>query len=209
MSLPFSSTEQETLLVQEDGRYLRFCYDSIMNYHGGAMPAGVALAFRMFMGLTAHYQDLCGEVPERRSVSFYTGLGWNGQGIIDTAEAVYRVRSRGCLHTDIRACQEKAAPAAPGGGKYYYSGTIGDMSWEASVREGIIGGDFFAISRKIHMLHDDGSKPSSREIKELMDVRKATEQQLLKLRPDELFRFNIAASEDAVSMRSAPTGFFL
>ena len=63
-----SLTEQDTLAVRDDGRLLVISYDSIMNYHGGAMPAGVALAFRMFTGLTARYYTLFGDVPERKRV---------------------------------------------------------------------------------------------------------------------------------------------
>ena len=186
-----SLTEKEALAVRENGRLLHIGYDSIMNYHGGAMPAGVALAFRMFSGLTERFQALYGDVPERSQVSFYTGLGENGQGIIDTAEALYRVKSRERLNTDILAGQDKDAPDAPGGGKYFFSGIMGAMSWEASLRDGIIDREFYVRSLKMHRLLDEGREPTARDTRELMDVRKAAEQRILKKSPAELFLFKI------------------
>ena len=43
-----TSPEDVLLTVMEGPRVLSFSYTGIMNYHGGAMPAGVALAFRLF-----------------------------------------------------------------------------------------------------------------------------------------------------------------
>lgn len=193
MSQYSSLTKTEALFVKENGRLLKIYYESIMNYHGGAMPAGVALAFRLFSGLTERYQAIVDGFPERDSVYFYTGLGENGQGIIDTAEALYRVRSRRHLGVDINACTGKDAPDAPGGGKYYFSGKLGNMSWEAAVRNGIIGEDFFSLSKKMHMLQDQGKLPMKEEISQLMETRKRTEQQILKLTPDELFLITASA----------------
>ena len=193
MSQHSSLTETEVLFVKDNGRLLKINYESIMNYHGGAMPAGVALAFRLFSGLTERYQAIFDGIPERDGVYFYTGLGENGQGIIDTAEALYRVRSRRHIGMDLNACKGKDAPDAPGGGKYYFSGKLGDMSWEAAVRTGIIEEDFFLLSKKMHMLRDQGKLPMKEEISQLMEARKRAEQQILKLTPDELFLITVSA----------------
>ena len=74
MSQYSSLTKTEALFVKENGRLLKIYYESIMNYHGGAMPAGVALAFRLFSGLTERYQAIFDGFPERDSVYFYTGV---------------------------------------------------------------------------------------------------------------------------------------
>jgi len=52
---------------------------------------------------------------------------------------------------------------------------------------------FFYVSQKIHLLYDAGKAPSEKDQKELMDIRKKTEQQLLGSTPDDLFLFNISA----------------
>ena len=67
------------------------------------------------------------------------------------------------------------------------------MSWEAAVRNGIIGEDFFSLSKKMHMLQDQGKLPMKEEISQLMETRKRTEQQILKLTPDELFLITASA----------------
>ena len=87
-----SGSVEKRLTVVEDHRVLSFSYAEIMNYHGGAMPAGVALAFRLFEHLFSVYEARFHTPPRRGEASFFSGLGENGQGILDTADILLRFR---------------------------------------------------------------------------------------------------------------------
>ena len=184
-------SSSETIQVLEQDRLLTFSYESIMNFHGGAMPAGVALAFRMFQYLTAACKERSGELPLRGNVTFFSGLGNNGQGILDTADCLYRIRRSGGLRMEMPEFESLKAPEAPGGGKYLFSGSFGAMSWQAAVRPGFIPQDFFDASKKAHLLRRQGKSLSDLQMEELLFLRRQTEKAILSRTPEELFTFTI------------------
>ena len=176
-----SDSTEKRLTVMEDHRMLSFSYAEIMNYHGGAMPAGVALAFRLFEHLFSVYEARFHTPPRRGEASFFSGLGQNGQGILDTADILLRVRKYHALLNDPVIPAASPAPEAPGGGSYYFSGTLGKMSWGASLQEGLISPAFFNASREMHRKRRENLPITPREIQALQRLRTETEQALLSL----------------------------
>ena len=165
----------------EDQRLLSFSYSEIMNFHGGAMPAGVALAFRLFEHLFSVYEARFHTPPRRGEASFYSGLGENGQGILDTADILFRVRKYQTLLKEPVIPASSPAPEAPGGGSYYFSGTLGKMSWAASLQEGMISPAFFNASREMHRKKRENLPVTPQEIRNLQRLRTETEQALMSL----------------------------
>lgn len=49
------------------------------------------------------------------------------------------------------------------------------------------------LSKKMHMLRDQGKLPIAEEISELMEVRRRTEKEILKLSLDKLFQITSSA----------------
>ena len=176
-----SGSVEKYLTVIEDHRVLSFSYAEIMNYHGGAMPAGVALAFRLFEHLFSVYEARFHTPPRRGEASFFSGLGENGQGILDTADILLRVRKYHALLNDPVIPAATPAPEAPGGGSYYFSGTLGKMTWAASLQEGLISPAFFNASREMHRKRRENLPITPQEIQALQRLRTETEQALLSL----------------------------
>ncbi len=194
MMCPASSSEnkvEKKLIVLEEHRCLQFSYQDIMNYHGGAMPAGVALACQLFCYLFDRFGELYDRPPRRGEASFYTGLGENGQGIIDTADILLRIRKHNALRYDPADCASVAAPDAPGGGKYYFYGTLGRMHWSAVLKDGLLEEGYLAASRTMHEKQRQGAFISDQEKSDLLTYRQKTEEAILSLTPEQLFHFTI------------------
>ena len=186
-----TSPEDVLLTVMEGPRVLSFSYTGIMNYHGGAMPAGVALAFRLFEHLFSVYENRFHTPPGRGEASFFSGLGENGQGILDTADILLRIRKYHALLDEPVIPAAFPAPEAPGGGSYYFSGTLGEMSWAAALRGGLVSPAFFNASREMHRKKDARLPVTDREIQNLQQLRQNTEKALLSLSSEEIFQFMI------------------
>jgi len=192
--LDSSSAEQkrEALRILDDGQIRLFSYEDIMNHHGGAMPAGVALAFRLLQLVFLAYETAYGSPPQRGNAAFYSGLEHNGKGILDTAEYVLGITAERDFPAFAR-CAAIAAPDAPGGGKYYFEGTLGTLSWKARVKDGIIGTEFFEESKKMHKMLDTHQMVTEHDRTLLMRLRRETETAILSLRPEQLFDWNNGA----------------
>ena len=117
------------------------------------MPAGVALAFRLLQLVFLAYETAYGSPPQRGNAAFCSGPEHNGKGILDIAEYVLGITAERD-HPAFARCAEIAAPAAPDGGKYYFEGTLGALSWKARVKDGIIGTEFYEESKNMHKLLD-------------------------------------------------------
>lgn len=189
MTYPVSSSldNKEELKLLEGNQILAFSYEDVMDHHGGAMPAGVALAFRLLQLVFSAYEAEYGQLPPREGAAFYSGLGENGKGILDTAEYVLGVKTEADVPGLGERWRGKQAPEAPGGGKYYFAGTLGAMSWEASVKDGIIGGAFFSESKRRHEKLRAGLPFTEEEQTNLTRLRQEAEKALLSLRPEDLF----------------------
>lgn len=174
MTLPVQAAASPgTLQIRDGERILTFSYEELLAAHGGEMPGGVALVFRLMQWL---FHDAADDIPERRTCSFYSGLGENGKGIIDGAEYVMRVVRGRTLFLDAARCAGKNAPPAPGGGKYYFELGFNQKLYAISVRENVIPREFWDFSRYAHQKRGAGELllPQERERLRMLREQLAT-----------------------------------
>ncbi|OAB36006.1 hypothetical protein [Paenibacillus glacialis] len=75
---------------------LEISFEDICKYHGGVALMAVAVGFR---SLQVAFEELFGnEIPERKSISIFSGHG--GPGFRDAFEYVTRAVTRGAYHVD-------------------------------------------------------------------------------------------------------------
>ena len=135
-----------TLKVKDRDTVLDIFYEDMIKYHGRFFIGGVAMAFK---ALEMAFDTLApGEIPEREQISFLTGLGLAGMGVIDGVEMVTRARSRDKINTDIRLVKGRPAPDAPNGGKYYFEVEYGSRAIGFAIKDGLIPEKFISLSRK-------------------------------------------------------------
>jgi hypothetical protein len=127
---------------------LEISYEDMIKYHGRFNIAGVALAFKV---LELAFLKLAGkEIPAREKISFFSGIGNVGMGVIVGVEMVTRARTRGKLIADAGAARGKPAPDTPEGGKYYFEVGCGNKKIGLSLKEGMIPEEFMILSRKAY-----------------------------------------------------------
>lgn len=176
--------EEERITISDQGNIFDISYQDVMKFHGGAYPAGVALAFR---GLQLVFAQLDDPVPKRGGWSFYSGLGIHGPGIIDCVEMVLRVKRDGMLLLEESYCAGKNAPEAPGGGRYYFEFGNDQGRWALFLKENILPADFLKLSKKAHILHGQGSDLTQEEWKSLRRMRSELAETIMRLSARELF----------------------
>lgn len=175
---------KQEITVCENGVVKTHTYDEILKNHGGEMPGGVALAFRM---LQWAFGDILKTIPVHGECSFYSGLGENGRGIIDTAKQVLGVAEGESLRLDKEYSLDKEGPAAPGGGRYYFEVGCGEKPVKIAVRDGAIPEEFFAYSGGIHKKRNAGEMISEEEITHLQKLRVELSLAILAAESDDLF----------------------
>lgn len=155
---------EKTLKVSDRDTVLEISYEDMIKYHGRFNIGGVALAFK---ALELAFSILAGgEIPSREKISFFSGIGEAGLGVIDGVEMVTRASSRGRLTADASAARGKPAPDAPEGGKYYFEVEYGNKKVGLSLKEGLIPEEFMVLSRKAYM-----GEISVEEAKRLQEVK--------------------------------------
>jgi len=139
----------EKIIIKDRDTVLEITYEDMIKYHGRFHIAGVALAYKV---LVLAFSELLNEseIPSRGKVSFLTGIGMNGTGVIDGVEMATRAWTRGKLTADCEAVKDKTAPDAPNGGKYYFEVEYDGRKIEVSLKEGLIPDEFMVLSRKAH-----------------------------------------------------------
>lgn len=159
---------KKTVSSRENGAILTFTYEELLSHHGGAMPGGVALAFRML-------QWVCDEVlktiPEKGHCEFYSGLGENGRGIIDTVTKVLGVVENDSLRLDKSYSLDKTGPLAPGGGRYYFECGCNGKLVKLAVKDGAIPEEFFHCSAEMHRKRTAGEEITQAETDHLQQLR--------------------------------------
>lgn len=159
---------KNTVSIKENGMILSFTYEELLSHHGGAMPGGVALAFRMLQWV---FDEVLQTVPERGHCEFYSGLGENGRGIIDTVTKVLGVVEHDTLRLDKSYSLDKTGPAAPGGGRYYFECGYGDKLVKLAVKDGAIPDEFFQCSAEMHRKRTAGEEITKAETDHLQQLR--------------------------------------
>lgn len=181
------SYNEKLIKIIDGEKQLSFTFDNLMNFHGGAMPGGVALACRMMQTVFDMFQYERGRLPKRGETSFYSGLGEKGEGILDAMDLVLELRKRqGIKGVNIFPIPE-TAPRAPGNGRYYFELTIEDTVFCISLKEGLIPKRFFELSEKRHSLLKIGEALSEEEMDRLMVLRQELAKAIMKLDGSDLF----------------------
>lgn len=176
---------QNEIAVYENGTIMTFTYEEILENHGGEMPGGVALAFRMLQWV---FDDILKTIPERGMCSFYSGLGRNGRGIMDTVKQVLGVMEDQSLRLDSEYSLDKPGPAAPGGGRYYFEVGCGEKLVKLAVKDGVVPEEFFRCSAETHRKRLAGEKISEEEIAHLQKLRVDISRVILNADRRDLFR---------------------
>ncbi len=174
----------EKIKVKDHGDLIKIGYDDLLKYHGNQMLGGVALAFQI-MRLT--FPMLCKEIPERGHFSFYSGIGHNGQGIIDAAEMVMRVKTHQQLHLDTAYSDDKRGQTAPGGGRYYFEIGYREKKIALYLKEGIIPDEFITYSKLAHACKQQKIPMKADSQQRLLILRKELAKSILDANPEDLF----------------------
>lgn len=173
------------IAVRENGTTKTFTYEALLKNHGGEMPGGVALAFRMLQWV---FDEILKTVPEHGICFFYSGLGRNGRGIIDTVQQVMGVVEEQSLRLDLEYSLDKMGPAAPGGGRYYFEVGCGEKLVKLAVTDGAIPEEFFRCSAEMHRKRQAGEKISEEENSHLQKLRMELSKMILAAESNALFR---------------------
>lgn len=179
-----SGMDRDMVAIRENGRVREFCYEELLRYHGGEMPGGVALAFRMLQWI---FEDILEELPERGKCTFYSGLGKNGQGIIDTVKLVTGVEENRTLFLDIEYSVDKCGPVAPGGGRYYFEFGCDERLVKLGVKNSAIPEGFLEYSARIHRKRQRREAIREEEMQHLQKLRKELSKAILSADSDDLF----------------------
>ena len=159
---------KNTVSAIENGNVLTFTYEELLAHHGGAMPGGVALAFRMLQWV---FDEILQEIPEKGCCRFYSGLGENGRGIIDTVVNVLGVVPHESLRLDKEYSLDKTGPFAPGGGRYYFECGCKETLIKLAVKDDAIPEEFFRCSAEMHRKRQAEETITKEEIDHLQKLR--------------------------------------
>ena len=163
------ATKQNTtpqILIRDQQDILCFSFDDLVKYHGRFNIGGVAMAFRIMEEGLARLSP--NQPLERNQISFKSGLGGKGTGVIDAIEMVTRAKTRGCLTLEQTWLSGKPGPATPDGrGKYYFELTVDDKQLGFELQSGLIPAEFIELIRKLHaQTISEAEQQRLRQIKE-------------------------------------------
>ena len=159
---------KNTITIRENGNMISYTYEELLTHHGGAMPGGVALAFRMLQWV---FDDVLKTIPKKGDCEFYSGLGENGRGIIDTVTKVLDVVEHDSLRLDKSYSLDKTGPFAPGGGRYYFECGYDGKLVKLAVKDGAIPEEFFRCSAEMHRKRTAGETITQAETDHLQQLR--------------------------------------
>jgi len=159
---------KNTISVLGNGNLCSYTYEELLAHHGGAMPGGVALAFRMLQWV---FDEVLKTTPEKGCCEFYSGLGENGRGIIDTVTKVLGLVENESLRLDKAYSMDKTGPLAPGGGRYYFECGYKDRLVKLAVKDGAIPEEFFQCSYEMHRKRSTGEIITEEETAYLQQLR--------------------------------------
>lgn len=136
----------DTLSIKDRDTVLHISYEDMIKYHGRFHIGGVAMAYKALeLGFA---KIIPGETPSRDKVSFASGLGKAATGVLDAVELVTRARTRGELIVDPALGGDIAAPATPGGGKFYFELTYNGIKLGLALKDGLVPAEFMILSKK-------------------------------------------------------------
>jgi hypothetical protein len=143
------SKSELLIQIRDQQDILSFSFDDLVKYHGRFNIGGAAMAFRVLAEGFARLSPAA--VPERSQISFKSGLGERGTGVIDAIEMVTRAKTRGRLTLEQSWLADKpGSPTPDGRGKYYFELTVADKQLGFELRSGLIPAEFIELTRKLH-----------------------------------------------------------
>ena len=175
---------KQTISIRENGNTISYTYDELLAHHGGTMPGGVALAFRMLQWV---FDEVLQTTPEKGCCEFYSGLGENGRGIIDTVSKVLGVVEHDSLRLDKSYSLDKTGPFAPGGGRYYFECGYNGKLMKLAVKEDAIPEEFFRCSAEMHRKRIAGETITQEETDHLQQLRIDLSKAILTANSNDLF----------------------
>ncbi|NLP22306.1 MAG: hypothetical protein GX368_05730 [Erysipelotrichaceae bacterium] len=168
----------ENLVYKINGKDLEVTYEELIENNKSNMYAGVALAYKLLNLLISFNSDLS------NINYFFSGIGENGKGVIDTINYVFNNSVTIDLNYDV--LNNVVAPDAPNGGKYYFI-FKGNKEIRIKLKESLINEEFIKISREVKKYK---VLPNDLEVK-LLNVRKNQEKAVLGLIVEEIFDWEI------------------
>ena len=135
--------------VRDQQDILSFSFDDLVKYHGRFNIGGVAMAFRVLKEGFARLSPAA--APERRQISFKSGLGEKGTGVIDAVELVTRAKTRDKLTLEQSWLAGNPGPATPDSrGKYYFELSIDGNQLGFELKADLIPTEFIELINKLH-----------------------------------------------------------
>lgn len=135
------TTAHDAITVRENGKDLRFTFDSLNAFHGGGFPGGVAHGLKV---MQAAFPLLSDTPPERRELSVLTAFA--GPGGRDAIEMVTRALTDGRFVVD-RALGGKDVLSEPPG-PYVFLFSYRGKTAKATINPGHVREEFVALSAK-------------------------------------------------------------
>ncbi|MBS3938352.1 MAG: hypothetical protein KGZ50_07250 [Peptococcaceae bacterium] len=172
------------LAVKDKDTILHISYEDMIKYHGRQYLGGVALAYKI-MELSFR-RLLPNGVPERDLISFFSGLGENGRGVIDGLEMVTRVKSRNRLNIDNSKLEHHPGALAPNGGRYYFELTYGQNTICLALKDGLLPEEFLVLSKKAL-----SQGLNNREACRLQELKEELAALIMTKKPEELFKHSL------------------
>ena len=174
----------EKIRVKDHDDIIEITYEDLLKYHGKQMLGGAALVFKM---LLMTFPKLSEDIPVRGHFSFYSGIGYNGKGIIDAAEMIMRVRTHEAIRLDPEYSEDKLGQVAPGGGRYYFEIGYKEKLIKLYLREGIIPEAFITYSKLAHKCKAEGVPMKEEDQAKLFELRQELAQSIMASKPEDLF----------------------
>ncbi len=174
----------QTICVKDHDDIITITYEDLLKYHGKQMLGGVALAFQI-MSMT--FPMLCDDVPQRGHFRFYSGIGQNGQGIIDAVEMVMRVKTHQKLELDTAYAEDKCGQVAPNGGRYYFEIGYKQKNIKLYLKEGIIPQEFITYSKLAQQCKEKQIAMQKEDQQTLLALRKELAKSIIEAKSEELF----------------------
>lgn len=169
----------ENLIIYEKNKKIEFSHKECLENHKGTLFAGVALSYKMLSSFLTEENR-----HERGGWYFYTGIGKNGQAIIDTAKFVLGEDT--IIDISEKVLEKVQTPEGPNGGKYYFLFENKEQGkrYTFQVKEGMVPEEFYIYSRK---LKKAGSQADEELIQKTNEVRNQVAQEILKAKGSDIF----------------------
>ena len=170
--------------IKDGDDILKIEFADVVKYHGYNMIGGVALAYRILLWGIPQLTD---QIPERGNFYFYSGIGPNGNGVIDTVEMILRVKTLDQLNVDKAWSMDKPGAYCPSGGNYYFELGYKAKKLCLGVKDGVVPDEFIRMSELAGKRTNQGLALEPEETEYLLKLRRELAEAIITSDPDDLF----------------------